>query len=81
MIATCSRVAIIQHMFNLLMGEVSPENRINPTSIQGIIQDEVIFHVVTDTAAIITGKMQLKYLCLELNKKISIPRISSANQE
>ena len=68
-------------MFSLLMAEASPENIFDPTSIQSIIQDEIVFHVVTDTAAIITGKMQLKYLCLELNKKISIPRISSANQE
>ena len=42
MTATCSRVAIIQHMFILLIGEASPENRINPTSIQGIIQDKPI---------------------------------------
>ena len=55
MTATCSEVAIIQHMFSLLMGEASPENRINPMSIQGIIQDEVVFRVVTDTAAIIMG--------------------------
>ena len=55
MTTTCSKVEIIQPMFNLLMGEASPENRFNPTSIQGIIQDEVVFCVVTDIAAIITG--------------------------
>ena len=55
MTATCSRVEIIQHMFILLMGEASSENRINPMSIQGIIQDEVVFHVVMDTAAIVMG--------------------------
>ena len=68
-------------MFNFLMGEASPENRINLTSIQGIIQDEVVFRVVTDTMVIVTGKMWLKSLCLEINKKIYIPRIDSANQE
>ena len=41
--ATWSRVAIIQHLFKLLMGEGSPENEINPASIQGVIQDEVVF--------------------------------------
>ena len=55
MTATCSRVAIIQHLFNFLMGEALLENRINPTSIQGIIQDEVVFHVVTDIAVIAMG--------------------------
>ena len=54
MIATCSRVAIIQHMFILLMGEASLENRVDPTSIQGIIQDKIVFRVVTDTTMIIT---------------------------
>ena len=54
MTATCSRVEIIQHMF-ILMGEASPENRINPMSIQGIIQDEVVFHVVMDTVMIVMG--------------------------
>ena len=33
-------------MFSFLVGEASPENRINPTSIQGVIQDEVVFCVV-----------------------------------
>ena len=38
-------------MFIFLMGEASPENIVNPTSIKGIIQDEVVFRMVTDTAA------------------------------
>ena len=33
MTATCSRVAIIQHLFNFLMGEASLENIIDPMSI------------------------------------------------
>ena len=53
MTTTCSRVAIIQHMFIFLMNEASPKNRINPMSIQGIIEDEVVFCVVTDTTVII----------------------------
>ena len=40
-------------MFSLLMGEASLENGINPTSIQGIIQDEVVFHMVMDAAEIV----------------------------
>ena len=44
--ATCYRVAIIQHLFSFLMGEASPKNRLNPTSIQGIIQDEAVFRMV-----------------------------------
>ena len=54
MTTTCSRVAIIQHVFSLLMGEASPENGVNPTSIQGIIQDEIVLRVVTDAAMIIS---------------------------
>ena len=72
---------IIQHMLNFLMGEASSKNRINPTSIQDIIQDEVVFHVVTDMVVIVMGYIWLKYLCLEINKKISIPWISSAYQQ
>ena len=55
MTATWSRVAIIQHMFSLLMGEASTENRVDPMSIQGIVQDEVVLCVVTDTTVIIAG--------------------------
>ena len=55
MTTTCSKVAIIKHMFILLMGEAFLENRINPMSIQGIIQDEVVFRVVTDTVVFVTG--------------------------
>ena len=55
MTATCSRVTIIQHMFNLLMSEASLKNRVNPMSIQGIIQDEIVFRVVMDMEAIIMG--------------------------
>ena len=53
MTATCSRVEIIQHVFSLLMSEASLENGVNPMSIQGIIRDEVVFHVVTDMAGIV----------------------------
>ena len=81
MTTTCSRVEIIQQMFNLLVGEASLENRVDPTSIQGIIQDKIVFCVVTDAVTIIARYMQLKMLGLEINQQISIPRISSANQE
>ena len=50
MTATCSGVAIIQHVFILLMSEASLENGVNPTSIQGIIQDKIVLRVVTDVA-------------------------------
>ena len=53
MTATCSRVEIIQHVFSLLMGEASPENGVNTMSIQGVIQDKIVLHVVTDAAMII----------------------------
>ena len=81
MTTTCSRVEIIQHMFNLLMGEASPDNIINPTSIQGIIHDEIVFHVVTDMTTIVMGYIWMKYFYLEIDKQISIPWIGSANQE
>ena len=81
MIAECSRVAMIQHLFNFLMGEALLENRIDPTFIQGAIQDEVVFCMVMDTVAIIMGWSGMKYLFLETNEKISILLFSSAYQE
>ena len=53
MIAACSRVEIIQHMFSLIMSEEMLENRVNPMSIQGTIQDKVVLRMVMDVAAII----------------------------
>ena len=44
---------IIQHMFSLLMGEALSENGVNPTSIQGIIQDDIVLRMVMDTTVII----------------------------
>ena len=63
------------------MSEALPKNGVNPTSIQGIMQDEVVFHVVTNVVAINMSQMWLKMLGLEINQQISIPRISSANKE
>ena len=53
MTATCSIVAIIQHVFSLLMSEASLDNGVNPTSIQGIIQDKIVLRVVIDAVMII----------------------------
>ena len=53
MTATCSRVAIIQILFSFLMGKASLENGIDTMSIQSVIQDEVVFFVVTDMVAIV----------------------------
>ena len=55
MTATCSRVVIIQHLFSFLMNKASPENRIDTMSIQSVIQDKVVFCVVTDIAMIVMG--------------------------
>ena len=71
----------IQHLFSFLTCEASPKNRIDPTSIQGVIQYEVVFCVVMDTATIVTVYIWLKSLCLEINEQISIPWVSSAYQE
>ena len=67
--------------YSFLMGKASPENGINTTSIQSVIQDEVLFCVVKDTTTIIMGYSGLKYLCLEINEQISIPWVSNAYQE
>ena len=55
MTATCSRVVSIQHLFRFLVSEALSENRIDPISIQGVIQDEVVFSVVTDVATLVMG--------------------------
>ena len=68
-------------LVRFLMDEASPENGIDPMSIQSVIQDEVVFCVVTDMVAIVTGYIWLKYLCLEINEQISIPWVSCAYQE
>ena len=51
-------------MLNLLMGEASLENGFNPTSIQGIIQDEIVFCVVVIADVTTPGESHL-YGCLQ----------------
>ena len=67
MTATCSRVAFIENLFILFMGEASSENVIYTTSIQGIIDDKIVLYVVTNVAMILTIYSRLKTLCLEIN--------------
>ena len=67
MIATCSKMAVIKNLFSLVMGEASSENGIYTMFIQCIVEDKIVFHVVTDAAMIITRYSRLKMLCLEIN--------------
>ena len=67
MTTTCSRVAVIENMFSLFMGEASSKNGIYTTPVQCIIQDKVVFHVVMDTVTIIMRYIGIKSLCLEIN--------------
>ena len=55
MTATCSRVVVIQNLFSFLVAKASLENEIDTTSIQSLIQDEVVFFMVTDTTTIVMG--------------------------
>ena len=81
MTATCSRVAIIQNMFNFFMCKASSKDGIDTTSVQCIIQNEIVLCMVTDTMKIVMTYVRLKYLSLEINNQISIPCISCAYEE
>ena len=60
------------------MGKASPKNGIDTMSIESVIQDEVVFCVVTDTATIVMGESRMKTLCLEIDEQIYKPWVSSA---
>ena len=81
MTAACSRVEIIQNLFNLFMCKELSKNVVNTVSIQCIILNEIILCVVTDAMTIVMGHVRLKYLGLEIDDQISIPQISCAYQE
>ena len=81
MIATWSRVAIIQNHFNLFMCKASSKNGIYTTLVQCIIQNEIVLCVVMDTAMIVTRYVRLKSLGLDIDDQISIPWVSCAYQE
>ena len=53
-------MAVIKNLFILGMGEASSKNGIYTTSIQCIVEDKIVFRMVTNAAMIITRYSRLK---------------------
>jgi hypothetical protein len=54
MTATCSNVAIIKHYFFLFMSETSKKDEIHTSTIQSVLEYEIVFGLMAYTVMLIT---------------------------
>ena len=81
MIATGSKVIVIQNAFSLYMNQTSSKDSVNTTVIQGVTDDKIMTRMVANTSTLFTLSVRLKALGLEVKEDVSVPRIRGADEE
>jgi hypothetical protein len=80
MTATCSSVAIIKHDFHFFMSETSMKDSIYTSTIQSVVEYEIVPSPMTYTMMLITRSKCGTLQSMEIDKHISIPRVKIHDQ-
>jgi hypothetical protein len=75
MTTTCSSVEIIKNDFFFFMSEASMKNSIYTSTIESVLEDEIILGLMTYTMTFITRSRGEALQSLEIEKNIPIPRV------
>ena len=81
MATACAVVAIIQDSISFVDGQTSVEYGVDPTSIQNVIDEEVLRGLMVKVSMIISREMRPKLLCLEVDKMVAMPRVIRGDVE
>ena len=72
MTATCSSMAIIKQNFFFFMSEASTKNAIYTSTIESVLEDEIVLGLMTYMVTLITRSRGGALQILEIDKYISI---------
>jgi hypothetical protein len=81
MTTTGSRMIVIQSSLSLVECEVASKNRVNPTMIKSIPEDNILTSLVSYLTSVNTGQSGLEILGLEIYNDITIPKIIGVDEE
>jgi hypothetical protein len=72
---------VIQSFLGFVECETTSKNRVNPSTIKSIPEDNVLTSLIVYSTLFSTGQSCLESLGLEIYNDIPIPNIISANKE
>jgi hypothetical protein len=78
---TGSRMAVIQGFLGFIKREATSKNRVNPTTIKGITEDNILTCLVEYLTEVRARQIGLESLGLEIYDDISIPNVIGTDQE
>jgi hypothetical protein len=74
-------MAVIQCFLNLIVGETSAKNRVNPMVIKSVTKDNILTILVTYTMTVSARHIGPESLSLEINNNIAIPKAIGTDQK
>jgi hypothetical protein len=81
MVATCSSVAIVKNDFHFFMSEASVKDAVYTSTIQSVLEYEIVLGLMAYTAMLITRSRGRALQSLEIDKHISIPGVRRRDQK
>jgi hypothetical protein len=75
MTTTCSSMEIVKHNFFFFMSEASTKNAIYTSTIDSVLEDEIVLGLMTYTTTFIMRRRGRALQILEIDKNISIPGV------
>jgi hypothetical protein len=74
-------MTVIQCFLNLIIGETSSKNGVNPMMIKSVTEDNIMMGLVTYMTRVGARQIMMKILSLEINNDISIPKVIGMDQK
>jgi hypothetical protein len=74
-------MAVIEGFFGFVKREATSKNRVNPTMVKSITEDNILMGLVVYSTMVSTRQVGMEILGLEIYDDISVPKVIQTNQE